>query len=210
MVSPCAFVPRLRRSGIAIDNVSFWCCRQSGRTTSGWTTSGRASEPRWRLARECPFLSELPHSGVGSFGRGCAFRRTTYRSSDSKPSGEYGLPLHHPGFWNGSELRSQLDYWIKVLVLGCTRCPVNRPLTLPANFTGTYVYLIMSNLSILDQYILYLQDTTTKNLELTLGSRDFLSTAVELGAMVPRVRRVPIHMEAMGLWRHSLDSVGCP
>ena len=31
----------------------------------------------------------------------------------------------------------ELDCWINVLVLGCTCCPVNRPLTLPANFTRT-------------------------------------------------------------------------
>ena len=96
--------------------------------------------PRWGLAWEGPFLLELPHSGVGGLGRGCAFRRTTYRSSDcAKPSGNMGCRCTIPDFWNGLALRSRLDYWIKVLVLGCTRYPVNRPLTLPANFTGTCV-----------------------------------------------------------------------
>ena len=53
--------------------------------------------PRWRLAREGPFLSEIPTSSVTRFGQGCAFRSTTYRSSDhAQPSGKYGLPLHHP------------------------------------------------------------------------------------------------------------------
>ena len=37
--------------------------------------------PHWRLAREGPFLSVLPHPDVGGLGRGCAFRSTTYRSS---------------------------------------------------------------------------------------------------------------------------------
>ena len=59
-----------------------------------------------------------------------------------------------------------------------------------------------SNLDILDQH--------TKILELTMGSRDFLYAVVESGAMVPRVCRASIHMEAMGLWRPSLDPVGCP
>ena len=38
--------------------------------------------PRWRLAREGPFLSEIPPSGIAGFGHGCAFRNTTYRPSD--------------------------------------------------------------------------------------------------------------------------------
>ena len=55
--------------------------------------------PRWRLAREGPFLSEISLSDVTGFGHGCAFRSTTYRSSDyAQPSGKYGLPLHHPRF----------------------------------------------------------------------------------------------------------------
>ena len=50
--------------------------------------------------------------------------------------------------------------------------------------------LMTSNLNILDQYVLCLQGTGTKIWELTLGSRDFLSAAVESGAMFPRVRVV--------------------
>ena len=52
------------------------------------------------------------------------------------PPGSMGCRCTTPAFWNGSVLRSRLDYWIKVLVLGCTRCPVSRPLTLPANNFG--------------------------------------------------------------------------
>ena len=54
--------------------------------------------PRWRLAREGPFLAER------SFGAGYAFRNTTYRASDyASPSGEFGVPLNHPRFlgWIG-------------------------------------------------------------------------------------------------------------
>ena len=60
--------------------------------------------PRWRLAREGPFLSERSSSALGSFGAGCAFRNTTYRASDYlSPSGEFGIPLNHPRFleWIG-------------------------------------------------------------------------------------------------------------
>ena len=42
-------------------------------------------------------------------------------------------------------------------------------------------------------------------LELGLGSRDFPSAAVAADAMAPRVHRASVHMEAMGLWRSSLD-----
>ena len=60
--------------------------------------------PRWRLAREGPFLSERSSSSLNCFGDGCAFLNTTYRPSDyTKPSGEFGVPLHHPRFleWIG-------------------------------------------------------------------------------------------------------------
>ena len=67
-----------------------------------------------------------------------------------------------------------------------------------------------SNLNVLDQYVLYLQGTATTILELSLGVRDFPSATVAAGALVPRVRRAAIHMEAMGLWRPSLDPVGLP
>ena len=60
--------------------------------------------PRWRLAREGPFLAERSSSSLSSFGAGCAFRNTTYRASDyASPSGEFGIPLNHPRFleWVG-------------------------------------------------------------------------------------------------------------
>ena len=48
--------------------------------------------PRWRLAREGPFLSECSSSSILCFGDGCAFR-----------TGEFGVPMHHPRFleWIG-------------------------------------------------------------------------------------------------------------
>ena len=48
-----------------------------------------------------------------------------------------------------------------------------------------------SNLNILDQYVLCLQGTATKLLELTLHRRDFPSAAVVVAAPLPRVRRAP-------------------
>ena len=60
--------------------------------------------PRWRLAREGPFLKERSPESIRSLGRGCAFRTTTYRASDyAAPVGDYGFHLHHPRFveWIG-------------------------------------------------------------------------------------------------------------
>ena len=60
--------------------------------------------PRWRLAREGPFLAEKSSSSLRLFGAGCALRNTTYRASVyASPSGEFGIPLNHPRFleWVG-------------------------------------------------------------------------------------------------------------
>ena len=58
--------------------------------------------PRWRLAREGPFLAERSPAALSSFGAGCAFRNTTYQASDhASPSGEFGVPLNYPRFNTG-------------------------------------------------------------------------------------------------------------
>ena len=60
--------------------------------------------PRLRLAQEGPFLSERSSSSLRCFEDGCAFRNTTYRPSDyARPTGEFGVLLHHPRFleWIG-------------------------------------------------------------------------------------------------------------
>ena len=55
--------------------------------------------PRWRLAREGPFLAERSTSVLRALGAGCAFRRTTYRVSEYVSlSGAFGVPLNHPRF----------------------------------------------------------------------------------------------------------------
>ena len=131
------------------------------------------------------------------FGTGCSFRSMTYRSSDyDQPSGKYGLPLHHPRFleWIGAPESARLlelgpDMWIHSLYRE---------------------QAIDTNLNVLDQYVLCLQGTASKILELSMGSRDFPSTVVAVGAMGPRVRRAAIQMEAMGLWRPSVDPATYP
>ena len=67
--------------------------------------------------------------------------------------------------------------------------------------------LMTSNLTILDQYVLCIQGTATKLLELTLGGHDFPSAAVSSAAPVPHVGHASIHMEAVGLWCSPLDPV---
>ena len=68
------------------------------------------------------------------------------------------------------------------------------------------VCLMTTNFDVIDQYVLCLQGTASKILELSLGPRGFPSEAVAAGDKEPRVRRAVIHMEAMGLWRPSLGS----
>ena len=55
--------------------------------------------PRWRLAREGPFLEERLAESICLLGPGCAFGNTTYRVADyAEPAGEFGLLLNHPRF----------------------------------------------------------------------------------------------------------------
>ena len=60
--------------------------------TTGRTIDIERMVPRWRLAREGPFLEERSADLIHSLGPGCAFRNTTYRASDyAEPAGEYGF-----------------------------------------------------------------------------------------------------------------------
>ena len=161
--------------------------------------------PRWRLAREGPFLAERSSEYIRSFGAGCAFRNTTYCDSNyTTPSGEYGLPMHHPRFlqWIGVPQSASL------LEIGGGRWLDN--LSRDQDITAAFhlqrdVGLMQTNIDVLDQYTLSLQGTASKIIELCLGARDFPMEEVAAGALGPRVRRASMHMEAMGLWRPSLD-----
>ena len=64
---------------------------------------------------------------------------------------------------------------------------------------------MQTNVDVLDQYALSLQKTASRMIELCLGSHGFPAEDVAAGALGPRVRRAAVHMEAMGLWRPSLD-----
>ena len=68
------------------------------------------------------------------------------------------------------------------------------------------VCLMTTNLDILDQYALSLQGTASKILS-SIGSSVYPTVEVAAGALGPRVRRASVQMEAMGLWRPSLDPI---
>ena len=161
--------------------------------------------PRWRLAREGSFLAERSPESIRSLGAGCAFRNTTYRNSDyAAPSGEYGLPMHHPQFleWIG------VPQSASVLEMGGGRW-VNNLSRDQAMAAAVHLQrdigLMQTNLDVLGQYTLSLQGTASKLIELCLGARDFPAEEVAAGALGPRVHRASVQMEAMGLWRPSLD-----
>ena len=160
--------------------------------------------PRWRLARESPFLSECSSSSIRCFGDGCAFRNTTYRPADyATPTGEFGVPMHHPRFLK----------WIGLLEMGPGMCllSLSRDQAMDTALQlHKDVFLMTKNLDILEQYVSCLQGTASKILELGLGPRGFPSEEVAAGAMGPRVRRASIQMEAIGLWCPSLDPLLIP
>ena len=161
--------------------------------------------PRWRLAREGPFLAEWSPEYIRSFGAGCAFWNTTYRDSDyAAPSGEYRLPMHHPRFieWIGVPQSAGL------LEIGGGRWLDNlsqdQVITAAVHLQRD-VGLMQTNLDVLDQYTVSLQGTASRMIELCLGTRDFPAEEVVAGALGPRVCRTSVQMEGMGLWHPSLD-----
>ena len=67
------------------------------------------------------------------------------------------------------------------------------------------VRLMQTNLDVLGQYSLALQGTASKIIELCLGARAFPAEEVATGALGLRVRHASVQMEALGLWRPSMD-----
>ena len=67
------------------------------------------------------------------------------------------------------------------------------------------VCLINTNLDILDQYAFALNGTASKILPKTIGGSPYPKAEVAAEAQGPRARRASVHMEALGLWRPSLD-----
>ena len=65
--------------------------------------------------------------------------------------------------------------------------------------------LMQMNLDILDQYALALHGTAMTLLQRTIGDGAFPGTEVMTGAPGAHARRVSVQMEALGLWRPTMD-----
>ena len=161
--------------------------------------------PRWRLAREGPFLEERSAESMRSLGPGCAFRNTSYRVSEyAEPAGEYGLLLNHPRFveWIGVPQSAGLlelsgRQWVDKLS--------RDQAVAAAVHLQRDVGLKQTNVDVLDQYALSLQKAASRIIDRCLGPCEYPAAEVATGALGPRVRRAAYQMESMGLWRPSLD-----
>ena len=142
---------------------------------------------------------------IRSLGPGCAFRNTTYRASDyAAPVGDYGFPLHHPRFveWIGVPQSAGLiefssSQWVDKLSR-------DQAVTAAVHLQRD-VGLMQTNVDVLDQYVLSLQKAASRMIDNCLGQRVYPGVEVVAGALGPRIHRVAVQMEGMGLWRPSLD-----
>ena len=173
--------------------------------TTGRTIDRERMVPRWRLAREGPFLEERSAESICSLGPGCAFRNTTYRASDyAKPAEEYGLLLNHPRFleWimvpqSGILLELSGRQWVNRLSRG-------EAVTVAVHLQRA-VGLMQTNVDVLDQYALSLQKAASRIIDICLGPFEYPSSEVESGTLGPRVHQTAKQMESMGLWHPSMD-----
>ena len=161
--------------------------------------------PRWRLAREGPFPNERSQASLRVLGKGCAFRHTTYKWEDHlRPEGGLGVPLNHPRFleWLGAPDTA----WLLEMSPGhwCDTLSRDRAMTAAMQLHRD-ACLMQTNLDILDQYALALHGTAMNLLQRTIGGGSFPSTEVMTGAPGAHARRVSVQMEALGLWRPTMD-----
>ena len=133
-------------------------------------------------------------------GAGCTFRNMTYCPSDyAPPSGDFGIPLHHPRLLKWIELpesASPLEMGPGRWLHSLSR---NQAMDVAIQLHRD-ICLMASNLDVLDQYALSLQGTASKILNLGMNNHGFPSAEVAAGALGPRVRHSSVQMEAMGLW----------
>ena len=164
----------------------------------------RGRVPRWRLAREGPFTNERSQASLRVLGKGCAFRHTTYSAEDHAPP-EDGLGVH-PRFleWLGAPESP----WLLEMSPGqwCDTLSRDQAMTAAMRLHRD-ACLMKTNLDILDQYALALHGKASKILQKTIGGGPYLRAEVAAAAQGPRARRASVHMEALGLWRPSMDPV---
>ena len=161
--------------------------------------------PRWRLAREGPFPNERSRASLRVLGKGCAFRHTTYSVEDHAiPEGGLGVPLNHPRFleWLGAPDSA----WLLEMSPGHWCDTLSRDQAMSAAMQlHRDACLLQTNLDILDQYVLALHGTASKMLQKTIGGSPCPRAEVTVAASGPHARRASVQMEALGLWRPSLD-----
>ena len=161
--------------------------------------------PRWRLAREGPFPNERSQASLRVLGKGCAFRHTTYKWEDhARPEGGLGVPLNHPRFleWRGAPDSA----WLLEMSPGhwCDTLSKDQTMTAAMQLHRD-ACLMQTNLDILDQYALALHGTASKLLQSTIGGGPYPGAEVASAAPGTYARRASVQMEALGLWRPSMD-----
>ena len=170
------------------------------------TSSGdRGTVPRWRLAREGPFPNEPSRASLRVLGKGCVFRHTTYSVEDHAIlEGGLGVPLNHPRFleWLGVPDSA----WLLEMSPGhwCDTLSRDQAMSVAMQLHRD-ACLMQTNLDILDQYALALHGTASKLLQKTIGGGPYPRAEVTVTAPGPNARRASVQMEALGLWRPSLD-----
>ena len=144
--------------------------------------------PRWRLAREGPFLEERSAESIRSLGPDCAFRNTSYRVSDyAEPAGEYGLLLNHPQFveligvpQSAGLLELSGRQWVDKLSR-------DQAVTAAVHLQRDVV-LMQTNVDVLDQYALSLQKAASRIIDRCLGPCEYPAAEIAMGSTVPLIR----------------------
>ena len=165
------------------------------------------SDTRCRLAREGPFPNERSQASLRVLGKGCLFRHTSYEWNDhAPPKGGLGVPLNHPRFleWVGTPDTA----WLLEMSPGhwCDTLSRDRALTAAMQLHKD-ACLMKSNLDVLDQYALALHGTASTILQRTIGGGSFPGAEVLTGAPGAHAGRISVQMEALGLWRPTMDPV---
>ena len=166
--------------------------------------------PRWRLAREGPFPNKRSQASLRVLGKGCAFRHTTYKWEDhARPEGGLGVPLNHPRFleWLGAPDSA----WLLEMSPGhwCDTLSRDQAMTAAMQLHRD-ACLMQTNLDILDQYALALHGTASKLLQSTISGGPYPGAEVATAAPGAQARRVSVQMEALGLWRPTMDPLQFP
>ena len=147
-------------------------------------------------------------SGLSSSpGEGLCIPTYDLQCRGSHPSGGgLGVPLNHPRFleWLGAPDSA----WLLEMSPGQWCDTLSRDQAMMAAMRlHRDTCLMQTNLDILDQYALALHGTASKLLQKTIGGGPYLRAEVTAAAQGMRAHRASVHMEALGLWRPSLDPV---